>query len=344
VETRLRYFITGTAGFIGFHLARRLLEQGHSVTGYDGLTPYYDVELKARRHAILSEFRAFVPVIGMLEDSKLLSSTIQRSEPDIIVHLAAQAGVRYSLENPGAYINSNLIGSWNLLEASVLAKPKHLLLASSSSIYGANDQVPFLETDRADEPLTIYAATKKSMELMAHSYSHLHKIPTTAFRFFTVYGPWGRPDMALFKFVDAIFNSREIEIYGGGRITRDFTYIDDLIEAVVLLADVIPSEANRVTTDNVVDTLSRQAPFRTVNIGDGSPIDINRFVDIIEASVGRKAIKKLLPMQKGDVPQTYASPELLSALTGFRPTVGVETGIPRFVSWYQEEMMGMVSS
>ena len=333
-DQTMRYFITGSAGFIGFHLALRLLQNGHAVTGYDGFTPYYDLALKERRHEILAQFEAFRPVVGMLEDEAGMERAAAQNPPDVIVHLAAQAGVRYSLENPGAYVSSNLVGSWMVLELAKRIKPKHLLLASSSSIYGASDKVPFAERDMTDEPLTLYAASKKGMELMAHSYAHLHKIPTTAFRFFTVYGPWGRPDMALFKFTEALLEGRPLEIYGQGQMSRDFTYIDDLIEAIIRLADVPPDEANRVAEDGVVDTLSPHAPFRAINIGGGNPVELIRFVETIEAATGREAIRRFLPMQKGDVPRTFASPDLLRALTGFTPSIPVEEGVRAFVSWY----------
>jgi UDP-glucuronate 4-epimerase len=332
----MRYLITGTAGFIGFHLAKRLLDDGHFVTGFDGMTPYYDVRLKERRHAILARSNGFRPVIGMLEDKAALERAAEIGEPDIIVHLAAQAGVRYSLENPKAYVDSNLIGSWNILELAKATQPKHLLLASTSSIYGANEKIPFAETDRADEPMTLYAATKKSGELMAHSYAHLYKVPTTAFRFFTVYGPWGRPDMALFKFVDCILNGRPIGIYGEGRMSRDFTYIDDLVEGIVRLMDVIPAEDNRIAE---IDTLSHHAPFRIVNVGGGQPVELMRFVETVEAAVGRPAIRTMLPMQQGDVPRTFAAPDLLNSLTGFTPSISVEEGVRRFVDWYRAEMV-----
>jgi UDP-glucuronate 4-epimerase len=333
----MRYLITGTAGFIGFHLAKRLLDEGHFVTGFDGMTPYYDVALKQKRHAILERSNGFKAVIGMLEDWPAIERAADIAEPDIIVHLAAQAGVRYSLENPRSYVDSNLTGSFNILELARKLSPKHLLLASTSSIYGANEKIPFAETDRADEPLTIYAATKKSMELMAHSNAHLYRVPTTAFRFFTVYGPWGRPDMALFKFVDAIRNGRPIEIYGEGAMSRDFTYIDDLIEGIVRLMPVPPGEANRVQATDAVDTLSPQAPFRVVNIGGGQPVELMRFVETIEAVLGKPATRRMLPMQQGDVPRTYAAPDLLQALTGFKPETRLEDGVRRFVEWYQAE-------
>ncbi|RYE57473.1 MAG: NAD-dependent epimerase/dehydratase family protein [Rhizobiaceae bacterium] len=337
----MRFLITGTAGFIGFHLAQRLLTEGHAVTGFDGLTPYYDVALKQRRHAILAEYAGFTPVIGMLEDIDALARAGAVARPDIIIHLAAQAGVRYGLENPASYIQSNVVGSWNVLELARQLRPAHLMLASTSSVYGANDTEIFRETDRADEPLSIYAATKKSVEAMAHSYAHLHKVPTTAMRFFTVYGPWGRPDMALFKFVDALLNDRPIEIYGDGSMTRDFTYVNDVVEAVVRLTNVVPDEGNRATAPGLTDTLSHQAPFRTVNIGGGQPVVLMRFVEMVEAAVGRPAKRLMLPVQQGDVPATHASAALLQALTGFVPAIGLETGVKAFVEWYRQDYAGV---
>ncbi|MBO9125318.1 MULTISPECIES: NAD-dependent epimerase/dehydratase family protein [unclassified Rhizobium] len=331
----MRYFITGTAGFIGFHLARRLLQDGHEVTGFDGMTHYYNIKLKHMRNAALAQFPAFKPVTAMLEDRAAVEQAVAVAKPDVMIHLAAQAGVRYSNENPQAYLNSNLIGSWNILEIAKNTGVSHLMLASTSSIYGANPTVPFHETDRADEPLTFYAATKKSMELMAHSYAHLHKIPTTAFRFFTVYGPWGRPDMALFKFVKNMLEGQPIEIYGEGKMSRDFTYIDDLVEAVVRLSTVVPAESNRVAEEKV-ETLSRQAPFRIVNIGGGQPISLLDFVETVEKALGHPAKRVMLPMQQGDVPRTYASPDLLQALTGYTPSTSLEQGVAAFVEWYLE--------
>ena len=332
----MRYLITGTAGFIGFHLARRLLDEGHFVVGFDGMTPYYDVRLKEKRTAILARSNGFKAVAGMLEDKAALDHAAELAEPDVIVHLAAQAGVRYSLENPRSYVDSNVTGSFNVLELARNLQPKHLLLASTSSVYGANEKIPFAESDKADEQMTIYAATKKSMELMAHSYAHLFHVPTTAFRFFTVYGPWGRPDMALFKFVDAIKNDRPIEIYGEGKMSRDFTYIDDLVEGIIRLIGVIPSEEYRVVSETIVDTLSKNAPFRVVNIGGGQPVGLMTFVETIETMLGKKAIRQMLPMQPGDVHNTYAVPDLLVALTGFKPQIEVDVGVRRFVDWYQE--------
>lgn len=331
----MRYFITGTAGFIGFHLARRLLAEGHEVTGLDGVTPYYNVKLKHMRHAALSQYPAFTPVIAMLEDRSALEEAVAKASPEIIVHLAAQAGVRYSIDNPQSYLSSNVQGSWNIIDLAERRKVKHLMLASTSSIYGASPTVPFHETDRTDAPLTIYAATKKSMELIAHSHAHLYKTPTTAFRFFTVYGPWGRPDMALFKFVDLILNDQPIEIYGEGQMSRDFTYIDDLVEAILRLSHIAPDESNRVA-DERVETLSRQAPFRVVNIGGGQPENLLDFVDIVEKAIGRPAKRQMLPMQQGDVPRTFASPALMQALTGYTPATRLEEGVKAFVEWYLE--------
>ncbi|MBB5275850.1 UDP-glucuronate 4-epimerase [Rhizobium rosettiformans] len=331
----MHYFITGTAGFIGFHLARRLLADGHQVTGFDGMTPYYNVKLKQMRHAALAQYPAFTPVIAMLEDRATVEDAMAAAKPDVVIHLAAQAGVRYSLENPQSYLTSNVTGSYNIIELAERHKVKHLMLPSTSSIYGANPTVPFRETDRADEPLTIYAATKKSMELMAHAHAHLYKTPTTAFRFFTVYGPWGRPDMALFKFVDLMLNDQPIEIYGEGQMSRDFTYIDDLVEAIIRISHVIPDESNRVADDKI-ETLSRQAPFRLVNIGGGQPENLMDFVELVEKALGQPAIRKMLPMQKGDVPRTYAAPDLLQALTGYTPSTRLEEGVKAFVEWYLE--------
>jgi UDP-glucuronate 4-epimerase len=332
----MRVLVTGTAGFIGFHLARRLIADGHVVVGFDGMTPYYDVALKQARHAILKRSNAFTEAIGMLEDMSALRRAADIARPDLVIHLAAQAGVRYSLENPRSYVESNLVGSFNVLELCRELSPRHLMLASTSSVYGAAEKTPFEEDDRSDRPLTIYAASKKAMEVMAHSYAHLFAIPTTAFRFFTVYGPWGRPDMALFKFVDAILSDRPIEVYGEGRMRRDFTYVDDLVEAVVRLAALPPSEDNRVPDTAGGDTLSPVAPHRVVNIAGGAPYGLEAFIDVIERAVGRPATRTMLPMQPGDVPQTFASPRLLEALTGYRPSTPLEDGVGAFVAWYRD--------
>ena len=329
----MRFLITGTAGFIGFHLARRLLADGHEVQGIDALTPYYDVELKKKRHAILAGSNRFTAHIAHLEDGELIAEIHAAAKPDVIVHLAAQAGVRYSLENPDAYVRSNVDGTFNLLEVMRPSPPKHFMFASTSSVYGANTSMPFRETDRVVHPLTLYAATKKAGEVMAHSYSHLFAIPTTAFRFFTVYGPWGRPDMALFKFVDATLKGKPIDVYGEGRMSRDFTFIDDLVESIVRLVPVIPE---RGASTDATDTLSPAAPYRVVNIGGGAPIELTKFIDAIEAKLGRKAIRNLMPMQPGDVRDTFASADLLGKLTGYRPETKIEEGVGKFVDWYRQ--------
>ncbi len=331
----MRFLITGTAGFIGFHLARRLLADGHIVIGYDAMTDYYDLRLKRARVAELTKSNGFTAIEARLEDMEALDRAADLAAPDVVIHLAGQAGVRYSIENPRAYVESNLVGSFNLLEMVKRVRPRHTLLASTSSVYGGNEHMPFGETDRADWPITLYAATKKSMETMAHAHAHLFDLPTTCFRFFTVYGPWGRPDMALFKFVDAVLTGRPIEIYGQGAMRRDFTYIDDLIEAVVRLVDVVPTKGDPVAADGVVDTLSPVAPWRVVNIAGGRPIGLMDFIEAIEAAVGRPAEKILLPMQPGDVRETYADHRLLEALTGFRPSIAVREGVADFVEWYR---------
>lgn len=328
----MRFLITGTAGFIGFHLARRLMADGHFVSGLDGMTPYYDVALKSARHAVLGRSNQFRGHVALLEDRERLQDIVADDKPEIIVHLAAQAGVRYSLENPRAYVDANLVGAFNVLEAARTAQVKHLLLASTSSVYGANTKTPFEETDRADHPLTLYAATKKAAEDMAHSYAHLWKIPTTAVRFFTVYGPWGRPDMALFKFVKATLEGETIDIYGNGAMQRDFTYIDDLIEALVRLVARPPCEGAPVAE---TDSLSPVAPYRVVNIGGGRPVGVLDLVDAVEKALGAPVRRRFLDMQKGDAPMTFASAELLRTLVDYAPSTPIEVGVPAFVEWYR---------
>ncbi|WP_330083817.1 NAD-dependent epimerase/dehydratase family protein [Methylocystis iwaonis] len=326
----MRVFITGTSGFIGFHLARRLLALGHTVDGFDGMTPYYDPRLKEARRDILAREEGFRDTVAMLEDMAALTQAAERSAPDVIIHLAAQAGVRYSLENPRAYVESNLVGTFNVLEIARMLKPRHLLIASTSSVYGASPTVPFREDDKTDHPLTLYAASKKAGEAMAHSYAHLWAIPTTMFRFFTVYGPWGRPDMAPLKFLEAIESGRPIDIYNHGNMSRDFTYIDDLVEAIARLTDCVPE---RCSGD---DSVSPQAPYRIVNIGRGAPAPLLDFIDTLEKAAGKKAIRNYLDMQKGDVPRTFASADLLERLTGYRPQTSVEEGVKALVEWYRE--------
>ena len=327
--------MTGTAGFVGFHLTRRLIDEGHTVIGFDAMTDYYDRRLKEARHAILQASNLFTPIIARLEDMDALDRAVDLAAPDIIVHLAAQAGVRYSIEDPRAYVESNLVGSFNLLEAARRAKPMHLLLASTSSVYGDNLDVPFLEVDPTDSPLSLYAATKKGMEVMSHSYAHLWNLPTTCFRFFTGYGPWGRPDMALFKFVRAIERDEPIDIYGRGAMRRDFTYIDDLVESVMRLIDRPPLVGDPVQSPDALDTLSAVAPWRVVNIAGGNPVDLMEFVEEIERAVGKPARKRFLPMQPGDVTETFADHRLLQALTGYRPSTPLDQGIAAFVRWFR---------
>ncbi|MCW0196985.1 SDR family NAD(P)-dependent oxidoreductase [Sphingopyxis sp.] len=331
-----RVFVTGTAGFIGYHLAQLLLDDGFEVVGFDGMTDYYDVALKRERHRLLAEHSNFRAVEAMLEDREALDRAIDGFRPDAIVHLAGQAGVRYSLEAPRSYIDANVVGSFNLIEAARRVGAGHLLLASTSSIYGANETMPFVETDKADTQLTVYAATKKAMESLAHSYAHLWNLPTTAFRFFTVYGPWGRPDMALFKFVDAILNDRPIDLYNRGDMYRDFTYVGDLVRAIRLLIDVPPQRPVSAAEIADGDSLSPVAPYRTVNIGNSDKVSLARFVEAVEQATGIVAQKNLLPMQKGDVPATWANAELLQRLTGYRPDTDVRDGVARFVGWYRD--------
>lgn len=338
----MRFLITGTAGFIGFHLARRLLAEGHHVTGFDGMTPYYDVRLKQARHLQLRQTNRFREVIGMLEDAQALQNAAALAEPDIIVHLAAQAGVRHSIDNPDLFVSANIVGSYNLLEVARAAKVQHLLMASTSSVYGANTKLPFQESDRADTPLTPYAASKKAMEVMSHSFAHLWDIPTTCFRFFTVYGPWGRPDMALFKFVDAIENGRAIDVYGHGQMRRDFTFIDDLIEAITRLIATPPVTGEPVAEAD--DTLSAVAPWRLVNIAGGEPVDLLVFIDALEAALGKPCLRRMLPMQPGDMISTSADFTLLQRLTGYRPDTSIETGVMAFIDWYKTDFKPMMAN
>jgi UDP-glucuronate 4-epimerase len=337
----MRSLVTGSAGFVGFHLTRRLLEQGQSVVGYDALTPYYDVRLKQARHAILRRYDGFTPIVARLEDMDELRRAADIAKPDMIIHLAAQAGVRYSIDHPRDYVESNVVGSFNILDLARAVRPRHLLLASTSSVYGANEEMPFAESAPTDHPLSFYASTKRAMEAMSHSYAHLFQIPTTCFRFFTVYGPWGRPDMALFKFVDAILNGRPIDVHGHGNMLRDFTYVDDLVEAIVRLADRVPGGDDPFGDGAVSDSLSPAAPWRIVNIAGGEPVSLLPFIEAIELCLGRPAIRNMVPVQPGELPFTHADHRLLEKLTGYRPQTNIETGVAKFVEWYVNEYSEM---
>jgi UDP-glucuronate 4-epimerase len=329
-------FVTGSAGFIGYHLCQLLLDEGFRVAGYDGMTDYYDVTLKQRRHAMLLQNPHFSMTEALLEDQPTLEAAMRAAKPDVIVHLAGQAGVRYSLENPRAYLEANLVGAFNLLDLARLLKVDHLLMASTSSVYGANTKMPFLETDQTETPLTFYAATKKANEAMAHSYAHIYDLPITMFRFFTVYGPWGRPDMALFKFTQGILEGRPIDIYNNGDMWRDFTYVTDLVRGIRLLIDAIPQRPETPEAITPGDSLSPAAPWRVVNIGNSDKVKLLDFIEAIESETGRKAIRNYMPMQTGDVPATWADANLLKSLTGYAPQTNFRDGVAAFVRWYRD--------
>ncbi len=304
--------------------------------GYDGMTNYYDVRLKCSRQTMLRESEDYSFTEAMLEDMTALSTAVQAFAPDVIVHLAAQAGVRYSIDNPRAYVDSNLVGTFNVMECARAAGVLHLLMASTSSVYGANTHMPFVETDKTETPLTFYAATKKANEMMAHSYAHIHNLPITMFRFFTVYGPWGRPDMAYFKFAECIRKGIPIDVYNNGEMWRDFTFVDDLAEGIVRLMDAVPVRPATHDSISVGDSLSPVAPYRVVNIGNSDKVKLIDFIEALEDELGLKAVRNYLPMQPGDVPATWADCTLLQNLTGRRAQTGFRDGIRQFVAWYYE--------
>lgn len=330
----MHVLVTGAAGFIGFHTAQRLLARGDTVVGLDNLNDYYDVSLKQSRLRRLEEHAGFGFRRMQLEDSAGLTALFAAEEFDRVVHLAAQAGVRYSIENPRAYIDSNIVGTLNVLEACRHYPVDHLVYASSSSVYGANTRMPFSVHDNVDHPLSLYAASKKANELMAHTYSNLYKLPTTGLRFFTVYGPWGRPDMALFHFTRAILEGAPIDVFNYGNHRRDFTYIDDIVEGVVRCLD-LTATANAEWRSDAPDPGSSRAPYRVFNIGNSQPVELNHYIEVIEQCLGKCAVKNLLPLQPGDVPDTYADITALTDATGYQPRTTVEEGVARFIDWYK---------
>ena len=325
--------VTGSSGFIGFHLCQKLLDDGFRVVGIDNLSDYYDVALKQRRQSILLQNSNFRVINDNIEAPNLMMSLFAKEKPDVIIHLAAQAGVRYSIDNPRAYLESNIVGTFEILEAARAYPPAHMLLASTSSAYGANTVMPYQETVKADHQMSFYAATKKATEAMAHSYAHLYDLPVTMFRFFTVYGPWGRPDMALFKFTKAILNGDPIDVYNHGDMKRDFTYVTDLVEGIRLLIDAAPKRVDEVPEG---DSLSPVAPWRVVNIGNSDSVQLTDFIAAIEDATGKTATRNMMPMQAGDVPATWADASLLQTLTGYKPQTNVRDGVQAFVDWYRD--------
>jgi len=330
-----KILVTGAAGFIGFHLSRRLLNDGWEVVGLDNLNDYYDVSLKEARLAILQKENYFRFIRADLSDRKAMETLFEKENPGIVVNLAAQAGVRYSIDNPHAYVDSNLVGFMNILEGCRHQHVKHLVFASSSSVYGANTKMPFSVHDNVDHPISLYAATKKANELMAHAYASLYKLPCTGLRFFTVYGPWGRPDMALFLFTKAVLEEKSIDVFNDGKMKRDFTYIDDIVEGVTRVINK-PPVPNAAWRGDFPDPSSSFAPYKIYNIGNNNPVLLMDFIGYIEEYLGKKARKNFLPLQAGDVPASFADVDDLMADVGFKPATPVAVGIERFISWYRE--------
>jgi UDP-glucuronate 4-epimerase len=329
---KTKIYITGAAGFIGFHTAKKFLDKGIKVHGFDSINDYYDVSLKVSRLKILKQYKKFSFTKGLLENQKKLNKSVFNFKPTVIIHLAAQAGVRYSIDNPDIYLNSNILGTFNVIKVANKIKVKHLIIGSSSSVYGANKKIPFKEIDKTDHQVSFYAATKKSTESMAHSYSSLWKLPITMLRFFTVYGPWGRPDMAYFKFTKKILSQKKIDIYNKGKMFRDYTYIDDIVDGILKLITKVPGKKQINKYKN--DSLSPVAPFRVLNIGNTKKISLLNFINSLEKELKIKAKKKYLPMQKGDVISTLSDSKLLKKITGYNPKTDYRKGIKEFVSWY----------
>lgn len=331
----MKILVTGAAGFIGFHVAKSLLENGHTVLGLDNCNTYYDVALKHSRLALLEPFKKFSFFAMDLADTTSVFRLFADHKPDVVIHLAAQAGVRYSLENPESYMQSNMIGFYGILEGCRHNPVSHLVYASSSSVYGLNTALPFAEGDSVGHPASLYAATKRSNELMAHAYSHLYRIPVTGLRFFTVYGPWGRPDMAPFLFTQAILNDQPIRVFNNGLMQRDFTYIDDIVDGVIKVMDEIP-QPNPAWNSEEPAAYASSAPFRIYNIGNNQSVALEHFIDVLETALGKKAKREYLPMQPGDVVATYANIDAIQQVAGFQPRTPIEVGIPLFVQWYRQ--------
>jgi len=330
----MKILITGSSGFIGFHLSKLLLEKGNTIRGVDSMNNYYDVNLKKARLKILLKYKKFSFSKINLENNRKIENIFIKFKPQIVIHLAAQAGVRYSIDKPRVYLNSNIDGTFNVIESSHKVKVNHLIMASSSSVYGANKKIPFKEIEKTETQLSIYASTKKANESMAHSYSNIWNIPITMLRFFTVYGPWGRPDMALFKFTKGILENKKIDIYNNGKMYRDFTYIDDIVNGINLLIKKPPAIKQKNKYKN--DSLSSVAPFRILNIGNTKKVYLLNFIKEIEKELGKKAIRNYMPLQKGDVKQTLSDTSLLKRITKYNPKTNYKTGIKNFLNWYQE--------
>ena len=327
-----KIYITGSSGFIGFHTAKKFLNKGIKVHGFDSMNDYYDINLKKTRLNILKKYKNFSFTKGSLENQKILNKSVLRFKPKIIIHLAAQAGVRYSIENPNVYLNSNVLGTFNVIKIANKIKVKHLIIGSSSSVYGANKKIPFKEIDKTDHQVSFYAATKKSTESLAHSYSSLWKLPITMLRFFTVYGPLGRPDMAYFKFTKKILDGKKIDIYNKGKMYRDYTYIDDIVDGILKVINKVPKINSKQKIKN--DSASPVAPFRILNIGNTKKIYLLDFINTLEKELGKKAKRKYLPMQKGDVNSTLSDSSLLKRITGYNPKTNYKVGIKKFINWY----------